>query len=306
MGSLKNVIKSFAFGWFRMNKDFIEFPRQVKVICTEGQSKRTIPKIIWMYWEEAELPNSINCFVNNIQKLNPDHEIRMLSALSVTNYLPNFKINGEMPIANKTDLIRLELLYIYGGIWLDSSIIFKKSIEWVYLISEETSYDIIGFYREQTTNNLTYPVIETWFLVAYPNNEFIGKWLEVLKPLGVMGSRLYFNLLRERIDYLEIKQLIEPPEYLLVYLACQVAQREHQNTTFYLKKVEDCAFFIHEKFDWNRAKISYMINRIPYKNQDFDLIKLTGMDRGLLNKFEQLSLINRNSLMGKLFRDRLN
>lgn len=307
MGNLINVLKSFGFGWFRMEKDFIEFPKQIKVLSRSGDdSGRIIPKIIWMYWEETNLPKSIQSFVYNIQKLNPDHEIRMLNSENVRSFLPDFDVRAEMPIANKSDLIRLELLFIYGGIWLDASIIFKNSLDWVYSVNEKHSFDVIGYYREITTKDFKYPVMETWFLAAYPKNEFIGRWLDVLKPLGKLGSKGYFNLLKEREDYLEIKQLIEPPDYLLVYLACQIAQRELQNTTYYLKKVEDCAYFIHEKFDWNRSKINYMINRIPYKNESFELIKLTGIDRALLNKFEQLHLIRKKSLIGQLFRKRLN
>ena len=306
MGSLKNVIKSFAFGWFRMNKNFIEFPRQVKVICTEGHSKSTIPKIIWMYWEDQELPKSIKSFINNIQIINPDHEVKILNQKSVLEYLPNLNINTEMKIAQKADLIRLELLYSYGGIWIDASIIFQEDLSWIHLVNQEKSYDLIGYYREINTYDLTLPVIEVWFLASPTGNKFIGKWLEIFKPLGELGSNKYFELLKSRSDYNEISQGINPPDYFLIYLACQIAQRESPDMQYYLKKAEDQAFFIHEHFQWNRAKISYYLTQIKYSNQDYGLIKITSADRKYIDQLEKYKVIKKNSLIGKLYKRSLN
>jgi len=285
--------KIFKLPKFSENKKTIkQLEREIKIV--------EIPKIIWIYWEEEELPKLVQGFINKIKKLHIDYDIHVLSKSNIMNYLPEFYCHVDVPIANKTDLIRLELLYKFGGIWMDATIILNEKVDWVYTPNLNARYDLVGFYREVNTIEDKYPVIETWFLASSAGNELIRDWLEVFKPIRDIGSVQYFEMLKKRDDYEIISARINPPDYLIVYLACQIVLRKDKEYSFYLYRAEDSAFFLQDYYKWNSNVISYVLTQLDSRNSNFKIIKLTSGDRNLLKDLEAFKLINKTSLIGQL------
>lgn len=105
--------------------------------------------ILWMYWENkpgVSKPPYINlCFKTVKKYCNGDFNIILLDNKSVFTYLPNLRRDiNELIIAQKTDYIRVALLYKYGGIWLDADTIVMKPLgEIVDKIND--GHDYIGF-----------------------------------------------------------------------------------------------------------------------------------------------------------------
>ncbi|WP_138092215.1 glycosyltransferase family 32 protein [Sphingobacterium daejeonense] len=258
------------------------------------------PKIIWMYWEDRQPPQYVQDIVRHTQFLNKNFEVILLHRDNIKDYLHDFSIKGEMPIANMTDLLRLKLLYEYGGIWIDATTIFNEDLNWVIKIAEKKNYDIIGYYKDKSTIDIKYPIIESWFLAAKPNNQMIKKWLDELSPLGDLGSELYFEKIKSRLDYNEIKQKIGRPEYLLVYLAQQIVMRENKGFNFYLKRSEDSAFLIQESMGWSNYEINYALCRLSVTEPLIPIIKLTSGDRILINEFINYNLVNETSVIGSI------
>jgi hypothetical protein len=279
------------------------FPKSEEVLEIENNNSKidtVIPKIIWIYWEQSVLPFAEQRMVDRIKYQNKDYTIYVLNKSNINLYLPDFNCEAEMPIANKTDLIRLELLYKYGGIWLDLTLICDENMDWIYPVNEDNNYDLIGYYREKSTIDMNYPIIESWCLACPPKNEFIKNWLDELMPLKTLGNVKYFEYLKNKADYEIIKQRIEAPEYLLVYLACQIAMRKTAAVNLYLKKCEDSAFLLQEHFHWNASAMQFTLCR-KNKNQKFiPIIKLTSSDRFLLAALHRYNLIKRNSIMGQV------
>ncbi|MGX1642340.1 capsular polysaccharide synthesis protein [Sphingobacterium sp. NPDC055431] len=279
-----------------------------KILKISNREKDTVeedfPKIIWMYWETYNLPSYVDKIVEHIKITNPNFVVNLLHSESIKEYLPDLNITGEMPIANKTDLIRLNLLYKYGGIWIDSTTIFNEDLSWVIELNAIESYDIIGYYKETSTINFNFPVIESWFLASKPRNKLIGMWLKVLSPLAMVGAENYFELMKNRRDYLEIKQNINRPEYLLVYLAQQIAMRECELFNLFLKKSEDSAFLLQESRGWNNYEINYALCRAPMKKPFIPIVKLTSGDRILIEMFYKYNLIRRKSILGLICFDK--
>lgn len=259
-----------------------------------------IPKTIWMYWDDPDVPFIESRIIAHILRLHPEYKIHVLNRETVTDFLGDFQVQGAMPLANKTDLIRLELLYRYGGIWLDATIILQDPINWIHDLQAKNSYDLIAYYRDQGTKDLQFPVIESWFLAAPPYNEFIKAWLDALSPLRDMGSQAYFQHIQQRPDYAEIKQNIDPPGYLLVYLACQIAQRETTGFHLHLKRCEDSALRVQEHFRWKSKKITYTLCYLTAPRKVLPLIKLTAGNRKLLKDFRRLGLLRKQSVLGKI------
>jgi len=90
-----------------------------------------IPKKIWMYWE-GPLAGFVEKCVEQVKKTNPDYEVHFLTPDTVKNFCDiDF---GRFPKATpqqKADLLRFELIYQYGGIWLDASTIVYESLDWI-------------------------------------------------------------------------------------------------------------------------------------------------------------------------------
>lgn len=90
----------------------------------------TIPKIIHHIWVGPNpIPVNSEGFIDHIKELHPDFEHRLwtdndITPENFTNY--NF-INNTNSYAQKADIMRYEILYRYGGIYLDTDFdIFKN------------------------------------------------------------------------------------------------------------------------------------------------------------------------------------
>ena len=92
-------------------------------------------KIIWMEWEQGEADlRSLNgtdskysrdwrCVVG-WRRLNPGWEVRLLDAASAPTYAPHYGAlvrRNNTDRVHRSDLLRLEVLSRYGGVWADIS-----------------------------------------------------------------------------------------------------------------------------------------------------------------------------------------
>lgn len=92
----------------------------------------SIPKIIWMYWEDrpfSSKPEYLKLCAETIEKHRGDYELRLLSNSTVEDYiaLPR-KVRKFKKIAHKADYIRFMILHEYGGVWLDADLVLLQDI----------------------------------------------------------------------------------------------------------------------------------------------------------------------------------
>ena len=90
-------------------------------------------KTIWMYWESKEgiiKPAYLELCLETIIKHSPSYKVIVLNEKTVYDYLPNLRndLNKIEEIAHRADYIRANVIYEYGGIWLDSDVILLKEI----------------------------------------------------------------------------------------------------------------------------------------------------------------------------------
>lgn len=278
------------------------------VIRNHNKKNADIPKIIWMFWDSERIPAEVNLFKERIEIDNSEYELNLVTFENLNSYVDElvFDENVEIPIANKSDLIRLALLYKYGGIWLDITTILLKPLSWFLQIDNINNFDLIAFYREKSTTDFSRPIIESWFLAAPPNNEFIKRWYEALAPLLTMGAKKYFFELKEHPNYTQILQSVDRPDYLLVYLAAQLVLLNYPNQyNFYLRKCENNAFLIHENVKWNAIKInSYLAFKNIDKTNGLPIVKITSFERIFLNVLLQNDLVSNNSIYGSLLENK--
>lgn len=126
--------------------------------------------IIWVYWET--LPNRTKpdyidlCRDTLYRHCANDFNIVELNGVNIYDYLPNLRKDiNTLGLAQKTDYIRLALLFYYGGIWIDADTIVMKSLMDIVKKLNE-GYDYVGFgcSGEICTNGTPRP--SNWLMAA--------------------------------------------------------------------------------------------------------------------------------------------
>ena len=109
-------------------------------------------KKIWLYWENkpgCSRPPYLDLALETINRHSEDYEVILLNERSIRDYIkiPNV-VEKFSEIAHKADYIRFNLLYQYGGVWLDSDSILLRNIGEA-IEPFIANHDYIGYGREQ-------------------------------------------------------------------------------------------------------------------------------------------------------------
>jgi len=94
--------------------------------------KAKIPHIIHQIWVGPNpIPKNSKQFIKHIKELHPDFEYRLWSDKDITpkNFVNYDIIKEAKSYAQKSDIMRYEILYRYGGVYLDIDIELYKNIE---------------------------------------------------------------------------------------------------------------------------------------------------------------------------------
>lgn len=105
---------------------------------TLRQKKVLKGKIIWQYWGQAverkDLPPVVlRCF-DSVDRYKGDYQVIRLNDKTVREYLdfPDFvwQAQGEPKFSRVyfSDLLRIALLHVYGGVWLDATILLTEPL----------------------------------------------------------------------------------------------------------------------------------------------------------------------------------
>lgn len=242
-----------------------------------------IPKIIWMYWEGSQT-DLLSACVRRMGELHPDYSVRFLGPETVTEYtqlnLSESVIQNATP-QQRADLIRLDLIYHYGGIWLDASTIVYEKLDWIESLINATHTQSFSYYRAKNTTNLNYPVIENWLLASVPNNEFYRIWKEELTDALVMGPKVYIAQIQSQPNAKDYLQEISRLEYLIAYVVCQKVMRQYPVSMVFI----DCdqnAFLYQVSNQWMKEKVLIDMGIHYAPKQKPKLIKLAGKERKYL------------------------
>lgn len=92
-------------------------------------SKEKVKKI-WIYWEQGieNAPPLVKRCVSSVKKWNSDINLEIVSMENMNQYIEipqdilEMHESGIIGYAHFADLVRLELLYKYGGLWMDATV----------------------------------------------------------------------------------------------------------------------------------------------------------------------------------------
>lgn len=256
-----------------------------------------IPKIIWMYWDNQR-PEFIEKCIKNVQNLNPAYQLIILNNDNLHKYSNiAFSKYPQLTPQLQSDLLRLDLLYHHGGIWLDASVILYQSLDWIEELCHTNHTSSFGYYRSENTTVKKFPVIESWLLATEQNNPFFKLWFDELDYAVKFGIKNYIQEIESTCsDYHEYFQNIGLLEYLVIYVACQKVQRKYQ-ISFSLINCDKNAFLYQNLNGFSNIHFieSLILNLRPQTMPH--LIKLIGADRRILMPFIHKKIIKEHSLL---------
>ena len=245
-----------------------------------------IPKKIWCWWD-GDIPDFVKKCILRWKRFNPSFEIIILNDINIKKYI-DIKIFDTMKLiktsAMKSDLIRFIVIYNFGGIWMDGSIILNKSLDWI-IDKGNMGYDFVGYYLDENTYNEfknTAPMIETWLFGAIPKCNFVRDCL--MEFLNIQ----YFNSIKEYANSLKM-QGINPQNlkktadnYHIIYFVIQkILQKPKEIYYIFLLNAGTSAFKLQIKYYWSSMLV---VNDILNHKVDHEpVIKLISEDRKIIS-----------------------
>lgn len=95
----------------------------------------TIPRVIWMYWDQGDPPDEVIRVQDSWVRNNPEFEVRMLDKTAAADCLLEVGLSKEADFflrqesrGIRADLIRLMLLKNFGGVYVDADDLCRKGV----------------------------------------------------------------------------------------------------------------------------------------------------------------------------------
>lgn len=240
-----------------------------------------IPKKIWTFWDNDDIPGIVQKCINTWKKHNPNYEITVVTKSKLSKYLPDVDFSKIKHIENSpekySDMVRLHLLAKYGGIWSDASIICLKPYDsWIPDKQTVSNAEFVGFYIDSFTLpqfKESSPVIENWFFACTEGSKMVNDWLKEFLRISD------YDTVEKYIDAVKAEgvniQNISSPTYLSMHVACQKILQKGPNRPylFSLLKAEDTAFKYLTQNEWDSKRAIQNILDCKDSTSGLDSIK---------------------------------
>ena len=215
------------------------------------ESKQSeIPNVIWTFWD-GEPPPLVKKCIETWKKHNPDYKIIVLNKENVKNYLsePDLsKVKHVNDIVQRySDYVRVHVLAKHGGIWLDSSVICQKPLDWIHDIQNETGVEYIGYFTENMTLpelKEDSPVLENWAFFCTPDSKFVKDWRDEMMKYTKYSSYLDYSneIVKSGVNPQKIPGAPNNIEYFGMHLVAQkLMQKQRDKYNLNLICAEDTA-----------------------------------------------------------------
>jgi hypothetical protein len=251
-----------------------------------GPREGNVPKKIWTYWNDENMPPSVDLCIKSWRKINPDYEIIIMTKKNYREYVSIPDSIANHPNMNDSharfaDLLRIYVIAEHGGIWADASIIMNQAInEWMYATT--TSAEFYGFHTFYKYERPHY-IIENWFFAAPPNSSFVKKWRDEFIRLAE------YPTVADYIHHLDglgvdFKDWTGDPHYLTMHAAVVKIQQidKHLMDRIFLIKSEDGPFRYLFKNNWDAYKSLTYACKYPEFRKPF--MKITHYERPTFEK----------------------
>src|SRR5690606_5180878 len=110
-----------------------------KVVTVAKKPELVGRKIIWQFWQQGvdeNTPKIVRMCLDSVKKHSNGYEVVVLSKDTLPEYIDDLPAfvwekfgTGGFDFPKISNLVRLQLLSAYGGVWLDSTIYLTKPLE---------------------------------------------------------------------------------------------------------------------------------------------------------------------------------
>jgi hypothetical protein len=257
----------------------------------QKESFNKVPKKIWSYWDNPDkIPKSVKLCMESWKKHNPDYEIILLNKYNYKGFITIPDEIRNHPHYNDSqarfsDLVRLYVLEEHGGIWIDASVLVKEGFDnWLFPKYAEFA----GYYMKSITSDPKYPALESWFLAANKNSNFIKLWKQEFLEIGKFKDIQSYLDSRKKMGVIFDK--IRDPHYLAIYIsALKVFQIDkYPLDTLILRNSEDGPFKYLKDALWYPEKAL----KLACSNKEYQspLMKMRSDERKILDEELDYSL----------------
>ncbi|MEM6845178.1 MAG: capsular polysaccharide synthesis protein [Bacteroidota bacterium] len=132
-------------------------------------SAEKLPKRIWILWFQGKenMPEVVKSCYASWQHHNPDWEVNLLDGSNYDKYVDVKEIfenrETEIPVEKRSNIIRVNLLKKYGGVWVDATCYCIKPLDnW---LPQCATSGFFAFSRPTRDK-----MIDNWFLASYKDN----------------------------------------------------------------------------------------------------------------------------------------
>ncbi|RYF61992.1 MAG: capsular biosynthesis protein [Comamonadaceae bacterium] len=242
-----------------------------------------IPQRIWTYWNSETVDPLVDQCVANWRAHCPGFDVQVINRRNMGDFIapadlpPGF---AQLHPTKQSDWVRLYLVRHHGGYWLDATILLTRSPQWMDTSRQSRGAQFVGFYLDGYTQDVRFPVVESWAFGAPAQSPFVVAWQqEFHHALIEAGTDAYLAALRARDDAATPLQGIPDPAYLLIHVAAQQVLRRGNAFRLALFKAEDTAFFYQKALRWKWYLLYPRLCLVAAEPQPAPLIKLRGGER---------------------------
>lgn len=199
--------------------------------------KKIVENPVWVMWWQGEdiAPDIVKICINSIKKNCQGGNVYIVSQYNVSDYIdiPEFiKIKFDKGIISRThlsDLIRLQLLSTYGGVWIDATVFLHERIENDLFKNEfftikfgiNTKDPSHGrwttFLMESKPHNVLMERVFMYHLIYWMNNDVLIDYImfDYFVKLAYINSpecrKLIDSIDKNNIDVFKLRKVLSKP-----------------------------------------------------------------------------------------------
>lgn len=247
-------------------------------------TQRRIPRIIWTYWDGEDKGGLVKKCMKTWKKTG--YEVRLVNRSNLKSWIPDVDILNLKCVdsqARLSDYVRLFLLYRYGGVWLDASIVVVDNFDWLEEKFRDKNAQLFAFHKWKK-NDLHN---ESWFLAAPQYSPLVKLWLDEFLSVCDYESVGHYVMDCVENHNVYLAHEFHMMNYLAVYLAFNKVLKKHGTVHFVSEHANQFHF---DDMSGTNGNIHIYCSKSADK-----LIKLTSADRK--------RLVEEPELQNCIFRD---
>lgn len=240
---------------------------------TDWKQKSVFPneKIIWTCWLQGEeyAPDIVKICWNSVKVNLKDYKLVVITSDNIDEYVQFPKYiydkykSGYISSAHFTDLLRLELLEKYGGIWFDATVLCTSDD---FIRNLERNNVELFVYKDVFSLDQT-GAISNWFIYSKINNPFIHTvkkmlyeyWKKYDYPCNYFIFHMFFMIIAEyrHEEWNNIPTFSNVPPHIMQKELFDVYKKNRIEDIFNMTSIHKLSYkFDDEKF--KRLNTNYM------------------------------------------------